>query len=142
MRGYFGFAVQPYEKSIYSNTLHLIICILMLIKYIGFGLNTLSALRLDHNNITTIPDCIAEMKGLKRIFLLDNDITTLPEAMVQMEQLEELYLYQNKLTDLPEWIRKLKNLKELSIGGNLISDENKAKIQSWFAGPNVLIFID
>jgi len=105
-------------------------------------LTTLEALRLDNNNITTIPDCIADMKGLKRIFLSDNDITTLPAVMAQMEQLEELYLNQNKLTDLPEWIGKLKNLKELSISGNPIPDKNKAKIQSWFAGRKVLLFMD
>lgn len=82
------------------------------------------------------------MKGLKHIFLIGNDITTLPSVMEQMEQLEELYLNQNRMTDLPEWIGKLKNLKELSIKGNPISDEKKAKIQSWFAGRNVLLFID
>jgi Leucine-rich repeat (LRR) protein len=105
-------------------------------------LTTLSSLRLDNNNIATIPDCIVDMKGLKRIFLIGNDITTLPASMAQMEQLEEIYLYENKLTDLPDWVGKLKNLKELSIAGNPISAENKSKIKLWFAGRDVLLFID
>jgi len=105
-------------------------------------LTNLKTLRLDNNGITTIPDCIIDMKGLQTIYLIGNNISSLPPVMAQMDQLEELYLYQNKLVDLPDWIGKLKNLKELSVAGNPISAENKAKIKSWFAGREVLLFID
>ncbi|BAU12688.1 Miro domain-containing protein [Leptolyngbya sp. NIES-3755] len=76
-----------------------------------------------HNNqrIAVIPDAIAHLINLTRLYLYINQITVIPDAIAHLTNLTELYLYRNQITVIPDAIAQLTNLTELSLSGNQIT---------------------
>jgi len=61
------------------------------------------------------PEAIAELKGLKRLWIQDCTFETLPQIIGELEQLEELRVYKTPLKTLPDSLAQLTNLTYLSI---------------------------
>lgn len=77
---------------------------------------------LSDNQITEIPEVIAQLENLKTLFLSENKITKIPEAIAQLTNLTELYLFDNQITEIPEAIAQLTNLFKFSLNNNQISE--------------------
>jgi len=76
-------------------------------------LQDLTTLDLRLNQLTSVPDAIAQLQNLTGLYLGDNQLTSLPEAIGQLRNLTTLNLYHNQLTSLPDAIAQLQNLTEL-----------------------------
>ncbi|MEB3311468.1 MAG: leucine-rich repeat domain-containing protein [Snowella sp.] len=85
-------------------------------------LENLTELDLGHNQISVISDSIAELKNLITLYLWDNQISKIPNAIMELEKLEELGLNSNQINEIPNTIAKLTNLKELYLSDNQISE--------------------
>ena len=59
---------------------------------------TLRELKLDHNELTALPESIGALVGLEELNLPNNQLTALPESIVALTALEELNLEHNPLT--------------------------------------------
>ena len=92
------------------------------VSRIGFGFRTSDArvigLGLNGKGLITLPESIADLKGLKFLQLENNQFLTLPEYFGNLELLEFLYLNNNKLTALPESIGNLQFLRILELSDN------------------------
>jgi internalin A len=84
-------------------------------------LSNLRELDLSDNQLTTLPEAIAQLSNLRELDLSDNQLTTLPEAIAQLSHLSVLYLSDNQLTTLPEAIAQLSNLRELYLRNNQLT---------------------
>ncbi|MFM6621944.1 MAG: COR domain-containing protein [Dolichospermum sp.] len=84
-------------------------------------LSNLSGLDLRNNQLTTLPEAIAQLSNLRELYLSDNQLTTLPEAIAQLSNLTVLYLRNNQLTTLPEAIAQLSNLSGLYLSNNQLT---------------------
>jgi internalin A len=84
-------------------------------------LSNLSGLDLSGNQLTTLPEAIAQLSNLRVLYLRNNQLTTLPEAIAQLSHLRVLYLRNNQLTTLPEAIAQLSNLRELDLSDNQLT---------------------
>jgi Leucine-rich repeat (LRR) protein len=97
------------------------------IQEIPSNINTsslnLEELYLSHNKITSIPDAVFELKGLKALYIFDNRISsTLPSKIGQLVSLEALDLEMNYFTgQLPEELFKLTSLKGLWMFSNMLT---------------------
>jgi len=89
---------------------------------IGFGFRTSEAsivgLGLNGKGLTTLPESIADLKGLKYLQLENNQFSTLPEYLGNLELLKFLYLNKNKLTALPASIGNMQLLLKLELSDN------------------------
>ena len=63
---------------------------------------------LNNNLLTSLPDCISDLKNLNYLVLANNKIRSLPNFVVQLTSLKDLWLEGNQL-DLKE-ISKIKSL--------------------------------
>ena len=79
---------------------------------------TVPALILNNNKLTTLPECVGKLVNLVRLYLDNNNLTILPESFGQLVNLKNLYLSNNNLTTLPESFGKLVNLEVLNISHN------------------------
>jgi len=73
-------------------------------------------LRLVDNNITTIPDEIAELKTLSKLYNIDfncNPITEISPKITALNSLYELFIEENQLTELPPEIFDMTNLQRI-----------------------------
>ncbi|HLD21652.1 MAG TPA: leucine-rich repeat domain-containing protein [Patescibacteria group bacterium] len=85
-------------------------------------LKKLRRLHLDYNQLTSLPNKIAQLKNsLEIVSLTHNQFDTFPEAILELIHLKELYLYNNRITQLPERINQLKELTQLGVGLNRLS---------------------
>ena len=84
-------------------------------------LSNLSLLDLSDNQLTRLPEAIAQLSNLSWLNLSDNQLTTLPEAIAQLSNLNVLYLSDNQLTRLPEAIAQLSNLRVLDLRNNQLT---------------------
>lgn len=81
----------------------------------------LVGLRLVGVGLTNIPEEIGKyLKTLKAISFASNNLTTLPDSIAELTNLSELNLLKNKLTKLPERIGFLCSLQTLFVGNNCI----------------------
>jgi Leucine-rich repeat (LRR) protein len=78
----------------------------------------LTELWLDHNQLTSLPDSIGNLKALKDLSLHENALTVLPHTIGLLEQLEQLRVDRNRLTCLPDELGQCKALCVLHIDGN------------------------
>jgi Leucine-rich repeat (LRR) protein len=65
------------------------------------------------------------LKKLKYLYLHDNELSRLPDTIAQFSDLEELLVADNQLTSLPESFAKLKKLRSLELYGNKFSKHEK-----------------
>jgi GTPase SAR1 family protein len=83
--------------------------------------NERTKLNLSGNQLTSLPEEIAELKNLTELNLSENQLTSLPSEIVELKNLTELNLSENQLTSLPSEIVELKNLAELYLTGNQLT---------------------
>ena len=83
--------------------------------------NKETTLDLSNNQLTTLPEAIAQLSNLNVLYLRNNQLTTLPEAIAQLSNLNGLYLGNNQLTTLPEAIAQLSNLNVLDLSNNQLT---------------------
>ncbi|MDA0867804.1 MAG: TIR domain-containing protein, partial [Cyanobacteria bacterium] len=73
---------------------------------------------LGGNQLSTLPEAIAQLTHLQSLSLHFNQLSTLPEAIAQLTHLQSLDLRSNQLSTLPEWIGRLPHLAKLDLRGN------------------------
>ena len=78
-------------------------------------------LHLWHNQITQIPEALAQLSNLKVLVLSHNQITQLPKVVAQLSNLTELVLNHNHITEIPNELGQLSNLTELNLSHNQIT---------------------
>ncbi|MDZ8240909.1 MAG: COR domain-containing protein [Nostoc sp. ChiQUE01a] len=78
-------------------------------------------LDLSRMGLTEVPEAIASLTHLQKLYLSNNQLTILPEAIASLTHLQELHLDSNQLTILPEAIASLTQLQELSFSGNQLT---------------------
>ena len=87
------------------------------------NLTNLSTALINYNPfLTNLPNCFGDLINLKHLKLNWNNIETLPESIVNLKNLEYLYLYRNNLTKLPHSIGDLQSLQILDISLNKIEE--------------------
>jgi internalin A len=57
----------------------------------------LISLDLSDNQLTALPEWIAQLQNLTSLDLTSNELTALPDAIVQLQNLTELHLIRNRL---------------------------------------------
>jgi internalin A len=80
-----------------------------------------TTLDLRNNQLTTLPEAIAQLSNLTVLYLSNNQLTTLPEAIAQLSNLTVLDLRNNQLTRLPEAIAQLSHLTALGLSNNQLT---------------------
>ena len=81
----------------------------------------LAILNLNYNQLTSIPESIADLSSLEYLYLEWNQLSSIPESIGDLSNLTELYLSHNQLTSLPESIGDLSNLEYLSLNYNQLT---------------------
>jgi Leucine-rich repeat (LRR) protein len=76
------------------------------------------ALALRGCGLSSLPDSIGQMTGLRQLDLTGNRLTLLPESLGNLVYLERLYVDDNQLTALPDSIGNLHHLEELFVDRN------------------------
>ncbi len=90
----------------------------------------LKSLDLSHNQITTIPSGIRNLKNLERLILNNNEITALPPQIGELLKLEYLDMWSNELTYIPDEIAMIKdNLKIFDLRGILIDEGQQKRLR-------------
>jgi internalin A len=97
-----------------------------------FELEHLEVLKLDHNQLITIPESISKLQKLTVLDLSKNQLTTVPESISKLQKLISLNLSNNKFTTVPESISKLQNLTALNLSKNQLTTvpESISKLQN------------
>ena len=85
-------------------------------------LSNLSKLSLGGNKISVIPDALTQLSSLTWIDLNTNQIRIIPESIAQLLNLLSLNLSYNQIVIIPESITQLSNLKKLILENNLITN--------------------
>ena len=75
-------------------------------------------LRLDSNQLASIPSEIGQLSMLQRLHLYDNQLQSIPPEIGQLSMLQELYLGDNQLQSIPPEICQLSMLQRLYLDGN------------------------
>jgi len=91
-------------------------------------LTNLTELRLDQNQLTTLPDWMTQLTNLTELSLGKNQLTALPEWLGQFTNLTTLRLNDSRLTTVPEWLPRLTNLTWLDLGRNQLT-----ALPEWFS---------
>jgi CCR4-NOT transcription complex subunit 6 len=97
----------------------------MMINHINNGLFSykfLTALYLNHNNLTSLPIAISQLEHLTVLNLTGNQLTSLPAELGLVVSLKELLLFDNQLTFIPPEFGQLYQLELLGLEGNPMSE--------------------
>lgn len=81
----------------------------------------LQILRVRNNKIDSLPNEIGNLKTLSQLFLTNNLIKSLPSEIGSLVALTHLRIENNQLTELPKEIGNLSNLTHLSLDNNKLS---------------------
>jgi Leucine-rich repeat (LRR) protein len=86
------------------------------------NLSKLELLDLSANDLTTIPDGLAELKNLKLLTIANNpDLSNVDINWEQLQRLETLDLSRNKIKKYPAGLQNLYNLKHINLSQNKFS---------------------
>ena len=100
------------------------------LSQIGFRANSIKKISEDalpqklrwlivtQNNLSTLPNALAERPLLQKLMLSGNELTGLPEGLQNASALELLRLSANRLEYLPPWLSNLPSLAWISWSGN------------------------
>jgi CCR4-NOT transcription complex subunit 6 len=97
----------------------------MMINHLHTGLfayKFLTCLYLNHNNLTSLPPLISELKSLQVLNLTGNKLSQLPVELSLVVSLRELLLFDNQLTFIPPEFGQLYQLDILGLEGNPMSE--------------------
>lgn len=81
----------------------------------------LQILRIRNNKIDSLPKEIENLKALSQLFLTNNLLTSLPSEIGSLVALTQLRIENNHLTELPKEIGNLSNLTHLFLDNNKLS---------------------
>ncbi|WP_395733907.1 COR domain-containing protein [Prosthecobacter sp.] len=84
-------------------------------------LTGLKTLNLHNNKLSTLPEWLGRLTELQALLLAGNYLTTLPETLSQLVGLKSLDLNKNQLNALPEWLAQLTGLQTLMLGRNKLT---------------------
>lgn len=73
---------------------------------------------LTDNKLTTLPNNIGTLRGLRKLMLAGNELADLPESLNYCQDLELLRISCNCLQTLPLWLLEMPKLSWLAISGN------------------------
>lgn len=73
---------------------------------------------LESEQLTELPESLAQLKQLKSLKLNFNRLTVLPHWLVELKQLEDLGVNYNRLVELPDWLSQLTELKFCRVASN------------------------
>jgi Leucine-rich repeat (LRR) protein len=76
---------------------------------------------IDNNILTTLPDSIGDLLGLKMLILRGNQLTRIPNTLANLHALTMLNLSSNNLTEVPEQLGALSSLTVLQLNSNHLS---------------------
>lgn len=76
---------------------------------------------LNHNRLTSLPDELARLKGVRFIYLESNRLDTLPPALARMPALEGMYFTGNRFTEIPSFVFTMTRLRKLQFSKNAIT---------------------
>uniref|UniRef100_V5ETE0 C3H1-type domain-containing protein n=1 Tax=Kalmanozyma brasiliensis (strain GHG001) TaxID=1365824 RepID=V5ETE0_KALBG len=82
----------------------------------------LHTLQLSNNELESLPDKLAEFRGLKRLELHSNRLSSLPSTLFQLSALTNLTLSKNGLTAFPSCLLALDHLVTLNLSHNKIQN--------------------
>ncbi|KAL0088828.1 Endonuclease/exonuclease/phosphatase [Phycomyces blakesleeanus] len=85
----------------------------------------LTALFLNHNNVTYLTPTISKLVNLRTLDVSGNKLTAIPPELGLLIQLRELLLFDNNLVTLPSELGTLYNLETLGLEGNPMDAEIK-----------------
>ncbi|WP_293271005.1 COR domain-containing protein [Microcoleus sp. PH2017_02_FOX_O_A] len=85
-------------------------------------------LNLSDLELTKLPEAIASLTQLEKLYLHNNQLTKLPEAIASLTELQQLYLHNNQLTKLPEAIASLTQLRGLYLSSNQLRELPEAMV--------------
>mmetsp|Transcript_35017 Transcript_35017/g.71443 ORF Transcript_35017/g.71443 Transcript_35017/m.71443 type:complete len:297 (-) Transcript_35017:271-1161(-) len=98
------------------------------VKNIHFGFSTgcLRDLNLGSNLLSELPDELAQVKTLEKLWLDDNHLAAFPSCVLELENLVLLRLSKNRLTALPPQVRMLTKLADLCVDNNELAEVPEA----------------
>jgi CCR4-NOT transcription complex subunit 6 len=97
----------------------------MMINHINkalFSYTFLTALYLNHNNLTFLPPAISSLRNLLTLNVTGNKLSSLPVELGLIVSLKELLLFDNQLTYIPSEFGTLYQLELIGLEGNPISE--------------------
>jgi len=83
--------------------------------------NQREELDLSRYRLTSLPNCIGQLKSLKTLIAFDSRLQSLPDSIGNLTNLEELHLSHNRLETLPASIEGLTNLRRLNVSNNRLT---------------------
>lgn len=86
-------------------------------KFFG-ALPLLQIIDLQDNYLRSLPDGLTTLRNVKNLYLGSNQLSTLPNEIANFHSLEVLSLHHNRLKTLPDTLYTLSNLKELDLSYN------------------------
>ncbi|KAJ3325959.1 Glucose-repressible alcohol dehydrogenase transcriptional effector [Boothiomyces sp. JEL0866] len=87
-----------------------------------FAYKFLTALYLNHNNLTILPPEISKLSCLTHLNLTGNKLTVLPVELGLVVTLKELLLFDNQIQYIPQEFGQLYQLELLGLEGNPIGE--------------------
>ncbi|KAJ2465075.1 Glucose-repressible alcohol dehydrogenase transcriptional effector, partial [Coemansia sp. RSA 2322] len=94
-----------------------------------FRYTFLTKLYVNHNQLTSLPVSIAELRNLEELDASGNLISAIPSELGLCCKLKELLLFDNRISDLPFELGTLYQLESLGLEGNPLQDELKGLLQ-------------
>ena len=95
-----------------------------------FKYSWLTGLYLNHNQISSIPHQIKQLKALTVLDLTGNQLMSVPPELGMLSALKELFLFDNMLQTLPFELGSLHQLEMLGMDGNPLNTQLKKILQT------------
>ncbi|MCB9230599.1 MAG: hypothetical protein H6581_03005 [Bacteroidia bacterium] len=138
---------ETYEKHDLSS-FPVEVCEMKSLKFLYLGPQNytvyppLSVLIEGENHFHQIPDCICELRNLKKLDLTSTSISELPNCMRELKNLEFLNLSLNNKLNIEKTIpllMEMKSLNQLIISGTNYNPADTIKLKS--INPNLEIYV-
>ncbi|KAG1736282.1 hypothetical protein EDD22DRAFT_959779 [Suillus occidentalis] len=84
-------------------------------------LPALQALKLDHNELRTLPDSLGELSHLIQLSCCDNKLVSFPSTIGLLQRLKTLDAHNNSLTELPVSLWNCASLININVTSNLLA---------------------